>query len=426
MSFSVTIGNMATSLMPGVITRAYADRVLQDRDEQGVHEVEMPQVADLPSITRAADSWPALWRQSLPGLARVVDAVSASAPVRALAQGADWLHTAVLYDGLRGIVETHTPWKSKSAALAIGNLGRDYIEDTVRRLLKMDEASDISFRRIAQIGEPAILILRRIIETEPNLRVTAINSLYHMSGSPAAGEALGDLMNHYPADVRFAVARVIVGEMTRPGLGNLRTVPAFRGIIPHAFEVYGEFVLATQAQTKGYARGTLLRPYENMHLLIQGGHVQREAVISVLTALLTAPDTSDYLRTEAVYFLFGSGSSATLGWVKNPSQWAGEQASPLIRLAYLAYLYERNREQGQRERFERFFGGIDVYIVDSHGTLRLRSSRDWMCHVREFQTAERSGWNDPRVIAAAETILGRREFTYGIAFRPVTANAAGS
>lgn len=426
MNFSVTIGNMATSLMPGVITRAYADRVLQrtaDPDPD-THEVRTSRAGGSNSMARVSDSWPALWRQSLPGLAHIADAVSASAPVRVLAKGAEWMHTTVFYDGLREIVETSSPWESRSAAEAIRSLGRDYIEDAVRRLLRMDEGSDISFRRIAQLGDPAILVLRRIIEAEPNLRVAAINSLYHMSGSPAAGEALGDLMVNYHADVRFAVACVIVRQMTKDGQGSLSSVPAFSGIIPTAFKVYGEFVLATQAQSNGSVRANLLRPYESVYLLINVGHVQREAVIPVLTALLTAPDTSAYLRSEAVLFLFGSGSSAIQGWVESPSQWAREQENPLIRLTYLAYLCERNREQGHSERFERFFGGTDFYVMGSDGAMRLRSGRDWMRHVREFQIAERNGRNDPLVIAAAQTVLDGEEFTYKMAFQAETTGVA--
>lgn len=250
-----------------------------------------------------------------------------------------------------------------------------------------------------------------------------------MSGSPAAGLALGDLMDNYPADIRFAVARVIVGQMTKDGHGRL-SIP-FPGITPTAFTAYGEFVLATQAQTKGYARGTLLRSYENVRSLIQDGHVQWEAMIPMLTALLTAPDAHIDLRTEAAQLLFWPGyhSDLTTGRVEDPALWAIRQEDPLLRLAYLANLAEINRpQQNWRNEMEiphigQLYGlsGSQIGLVDPRtGIAKIYpriEDRNWLAVVRQFQDWERSGRNDPRVIAAAQTILDGAEFSYEMAFQ---------
>lgn len=400
----------------------------------GGGELETTLTDGLPAIIGTTPVSSGLWRASWPRLAWTVDAVAASTPMRALARGADWLHRTVLYDGLREAIQNIQPWadQSRAAARAMAGLGPDYIENAIRRLLANED--DYSRAgRIAQLGEPAIPILRRIIEAEPKHRTVAIDSLYHM-GLPAT-EVLRDLMTSYSADVRFAVARVIVGNMTCRGSGSL-IVPPFHEIILTAFKVYGEYVSATARGADDYTSRGLLLPYENNYLLTLGGYAHREDVIPVLTALLMNPDMHIDLRMRAAQLLFwfsphsGYRHDLTTGWVEEPTLWAIRQEDPLLRLACLANLYEINQPQGNRRgqivvphigQFGLARGTEIVGLVDLQTGICLIYPKikdyNWLDVVRQFQDWERRGQNDPRVMAAAQTILDGAVFSYEMAFQ---------
>lgn len=428
MNFGITVGRMGTFLVPAEWTEAYAGSHLDrlrlatlKRDERLAVGGEEAPVA-VPVDARAPTLWSA--RSGAELIGRLTPTFRRTGPGRVMVAGAQWVDTSFVYDGLLSLLAANVTRSANAlqAGDGIALLGEAYVDDAVRRILT---SYHFDYRNrswlLADLGDPAIPTLRRIVETDAAHRATAINALI-LVDTPDSAKAIFNLLLSKNDDVRFAVADACVHYICGGGRGVTRIRSFTPGDYITAFAVYGAYLLARHGSfSNEYERTRALKPYEAIYLLTgSGGVIERRSVIPTLVALTLDPRAHADLRTRAAQLLFGFQTANSfgnfhwnMGWVEEPALWACKESDPRLRLAYLATL----RGMAPTRAGQLYKDGVEgegkIVLYGGSALPRVYPEHpDWKAAVRQFLRWEEAGFNDTDVVAAANRILNDEPYTY--------------